>query len=455
MDLGKIFKPETMAVIGVSLSNEAHPANVIFNKNYLRHEVKVLAVNRRGGTIRKERIYKKIGDVPHQIDLAVIAVKAELVPSVMTECVEAGVKGAVVISGGFAETGFKDLQDRVVAIAKEADFPFIGPNCLGIYAAPRMDTFFVPTERMVRPEKGKVAMVSQSGGVLTDQMVKCSAEGVGLSIAVSIGNKALINEADLLRYFAHDPATDVITFYIEGFGKNEGRDFVLAAAECRKPVIVLKTGKTPGGNRAISSHTASMAGDYEVFSAVMVQKGIVEARDELELVSFAESLSCYTRNIDGRVGIVTGSGGHGALCTDACFAHGLTVPGLDETARRELREKLSPAIRDITSYTNPIDLTGSSTDDDFVEAVTYLSRRSEVDCVIMLLLPNIPGLTMDLGARLGLVYHQEGKPLLAYVPHVEKYRMLVEGFNLNNLPVAHSVEDAVHMAVAMKRNRLC
>lgn len=455
MDLARVFKPETMAVIGISLSNEAHPANVVFNKNYLRYEVEVFPVNTRGGTIRGQTVYQTIGDIPRHIDLAVIAVKAQLVPTVMTECIEAGVKGAVVISGGFAETGLRVLQDRVVAIAKEADFPFIGPNCLGIYAAPRMDTFFVPTERMVRPEKGGVAMVSQSGGILTDQMVKCAAEGVGLSIAVSIGNKAFVKESHLLRYFAQDPDTDVITFYIEGFGKDEGRDFALAATECGKPVIVLKTGKTPAGNRAVGSHTASMAGDYEVFSAVMAQKGIVEARDEFELVSFAESLSCYKKNIDGRVGIVTGSGGHGALCTDACFAHGLTVPSLDETVRRDLRERLSPAIRDIASYTNPIDVTGSSTDDDFVEAVTYLSRRPEVDCVIMLLLPNIPGVTMDLGARLGLVYHQEGKPLIAYVPHVEKYRMLVEGFNLNNLPVAHSVEDAVHMAVALRRNRLC
>lgn len=455
MNLEKVFKPDTMAVIGVSLSNDAHPANVVFNKNYLRHEVKAFAVNNRGGTMRGETVYQKVADIPEQIDLAVIAVKAELVPFVMTECIEAGVKGAVVISGGFAETGLKDLQDRVVSIAREANFPFIGPNCLGIYAAPRMDTFFVPTERMVRPERGKVAMVSQSGGVLTDQMVKCAAEGVGLSLAVSIGNKALIKEADLLRYFADDPETDVITFYIEGFGKNEGRDFVFAAAECRKPVIVLKTGKTPGGNKAISSHTASMAGDYEVFSAVMAQKGIVEATDEFELVSFAESLSCYTRSIEGRIGIITGSGGHGALCTDACFAHGLTVPNFDETVRQEMRERLSPAIRDITSCANPIDLTGSSKDDDFVEAATFLSRRPEIDCIIMLLLPNIPGLTMDLGARLGLVYHQEGKPLIAYVPHVEKYRMLVEGFNLNNLPVAHSVEDAVHMAEAMRRNKLC
>ncbi|OPX95711.1 MAG: Succinyl-CoA ligase (ADP-forming) subunit alpha [Syntrophorhabdus sp. PtaB.Bin006] len=455
MDLKRLFKPESLAVIGVSLTNDGHPANVVYNKNYLRHQLHVYAVNSRGGSIRGERVYRKIADIPQMIDLALIAVKAELVPSVMIECIEAKVKGAVVVSGGFAETGAGKLQDELVSIAKEAQFPFIGPNCLGVFAPPYIDTFFIPSERMVRPDNGRVAMVSQSGGVLADQMVKCAAEGVGLSVAVSIGNKAFVKEMDILRYFAEDPDTDVITFYVEGFGRNEGSDFVLAAAECRKPVIVLKAGKTPGGLKAVTSHTASMAGDYQVFSDVMAQKGIVEATDEFELVSFAEALSCYPKSIQGRVGIITGSGGHGVLCADACFSHGLTVPVFKEQVQKELTEMLSPAIRGIVSCSNPIDLTGSSGDDDFITAATYLSRNPDVDCIIMLLLPYLPGVTMDLGARLGLVYQQEGKPLIAYVPHVEKYRMLVEGFNFNNMPVAHSVEDAVHMAEAMKRNRRC
>ena len=368
MDLEKIFKPDTMAVIGVSLTNENHPANVIYNKNRFRYEARTFAVNPRGGRIRGDVLYKRLEEIPEKIDLAVIAVKAELVLPVVGECINAGVKGAIIVSGGFAETGLSDLQDRLVALAREAQFPFIGPNCLGVYAAPRMDTFFIPSERMVRPEKGRVTMISQSGGVVVDQMVKAAAEGVGLSMAISIGNKALIKEADLLRYFAGDPGTDVITFYIEGFGKNEGREFALAASECTKPIIVLKAGKTTAGNKAVSSHTASMAGDYRVFAAVMAQKGVVEATDEFELMAFAESLSCYPRNIDGKIGIITGSGGHGALCTDACISHGLVVPALSEETRLALKEALSPVLKNIASYVNPVDLTGSSTDDDFLAA---------------------------------------------------------------------------------------
>jgi acetyltransferase len=455
VNLKSLFKPKTLAVIGVSLTNDRHPANVVYNKNNLRFQAEVFPVNDRGGILQGEPVYARLSDIPQKVDLAVIAVRAEGVPDIMAECIEAGVGGAVVISGGFAETGRKDLQDRMVSLAREAKFPFIGPNCLGIYSPPHMDTFFLPSERMVRPEMGRVALISQSGGILVDHMTKFAEEGVGLSLAVSIGNKAQIRELDLLRYFADDPLTEVIAFYAEGFEKNEGRKFVLEAEKCSKPVIVLKTGKTPGGVRAVSSHTASMAGDYEVFSAVLSQHGLVEARDELEMVSFCEALSCYNQSIEGKVGIISVSGGHGALAIDACLTHGLSVPTLSDQYQAQIREGVSPRVRTIASFSNPIDLTGSAVDDDFIAAAKFLSSTREVECVLILLLPYTPGITSDLGARLSQIYRQEGKPLIAYVPHVEKYRIFIEGFELNRIPVAHSIEGAVHMAEAMRKYQPC
>jgi acetyltransferase len=347
------------------------------------------------------------------------------------------------------------LQDRIVWIAKESNFPFIGPNCLGIYSPPTLDTFFIPSERIVRPEKGKVALISQSGGILIDHMIKIAGEGVGVSMAVSIGNKALIREIDLLDYFANDPETNVMTFYIEGFGENEGREFVLKAGKSCKPVIVLKTGKTPTGVRAVKSHTASLAGDYEVFSSALSQYGIVEAKDEFELISFCEALSCYQKPIEGNIGIITGSGGHGALAVDTCLSHGLSVPTLKEQDQIKIREKISPRIQAISSLSNPIDLTGSAVDDDFFAVADFLSGREEVDCILILLLPYVPGITSDLGARLSQIYRQTGKPMIAYVPHVEKYLMFVEGFQLNEIPVAHSIEETIHMAVSLKRHQPC
>ncbi len=265
----------------------------------------------------------------------------------------------------------------------------------------------------------------------------------------------MIRELDLLKYFAQDKETDVVAFYVEGFGRDEGRDFIAAAAHCPKPVIVLKSGKTIGGKRAVSSHTASMAGDYEVFSAVLAQYGVVEARNEFELLSFCEALSCYHGPIQGRIGIITGSGGHGALAVDACFSQGLSVPLLSERDQDEIRRSVSPRVQAIASFANPIDLTGSAVDEDFMAAAQFLSKKKEVDCVVILLLPYLPGITSDLGARLSQVYRREGKPLIAYVPHVERYRMFIEGFELNRIPVAHSIEGAVDMAEAMRRQQPC
>ncbi len=455
MDYTPLFKPASLAVVGVSLANDRHPANVIYNKIHLRYPVTAYPVNPRGGVFKREQVFRSIADVPGPVDLAVVAVRAELVPETLAECIRSRVGGAVIVSGGFAEVGRADLQERITAMAREAGFPFIGPNCLGVYAPGYFDTFFLPGERLVRPSPGKVGFVSQSGGVLVDQMVKFTEQGLGLSLAVSIGNKALIRETDLLGYLSRDPGTQVIAFYVEGFGRNEGRRFVELAAAISKPVVVLKAGKTAEGIRAVSSHTASLAGDYKVFSDVLAQHGIAEARNEFELTCFCESLSHYPRGIEGRVGVITVSGGHGALVSDILSDLGLRLPRLSEGVQAEMRAGLSPSIREIASLVNPVDLTGSSTDEDFEAAVGALGRSPEVDCLLLLLLPYSPGISSDLGARLSYVHQQTGKPLVAYVPHVEKYRILIEGFELNNVPVASSIDGAAYMVEAMRRCKPC
>ena len=140
---------------------------------------------------------------------------------------------------------------------------------------------------------------------------------------------------------------------------------------------------------------------------------------------------------------------------DACSSHGLPVPPLSEADQQELKKRVSPRIQSIASFHNPIDLTGSGVDDDFVEVGRFLSSNSEIDCVLVLLLPYTPGITSDLGARLSQIYRQEGKPLIAYVPHVDKYGMFIEGFQFNQVPVARSIDEAVHMAEALRRNQPC
>ncbi len=455
MDLTPLFKPSSMAVIGVSTSQDNHPANVIYNKNHLRYPVKTFPVNPKGGALHREPLYPGVSDIEEPVDMAVIAVRAEYVPGVMQACIKKGIRGAVVVSGGFAESGNPQLQQRLVDMAREADFPFVGPNCLGIFAPDYVDTFFLPGERIIRPEKGNVGFISQSGGVLVDQMVKFAGQGIGISLGISIGNKALIRETDMLDWFAKDLGTRVIALYVEGFEKGEGRAFIQRAEACGKPVVILKAGKSQTGMAAVSSHTASLAGDYRVFSEIMKQHCVAEADNEYELTSFCEALSCYPKGINGRIGVLTLSGGHGVIAADACELHGMTLPETGQKTRDTIREKVSPEIRNIVSLGNPLDLTGSSKDEDILEAARHLFRDEAVECLLALLIPYSPGVSADIGAKLSQVARAEGKPMIAYVPNEEKYRIIIEGFELNQIPVASSVEGAVLMAKALKRCRPC
>ena len=452
MELRKIFEPKTMAIVGVSLSNPFHPANVIYNKNHLRYEAEAFCVNPKGGTLYGQKVYSSLREIPSQVELAVLAIRAELVPQAIRECVEAGVSGAIVISGGFAETGRVDIEEELRALSRENDFPIIGPNCLGVYSPPHMDAFFLPHERLVVPEPGSVALISQSGGILVDLIIKLTQEDAGVSKAVSIGNKAAIDEVDLLEYFEKDPDTKVIGIYIEGFKKGRGRDFVEMMRSFTKPVILLKSGKTPGGTRAVSSHTASVAGDYTVFSELVKQSGAIEANNETEFVSYCEALSCCEKS--GRmknVCIITGSGGHGAMASDACFARGLNLVEVPEPDKAELRKRLSTSIQAITSLNNPVDLTGSAVDDDFYAAGEFFLNKDYVDGVILLLLPYLPGISSDVGARLAVAFREFEKPVITYIPHVEKYGIMIDGFESNGMPVSHSVEGAVCMMASLMK----
>ncbi len=456
MDLSCLFRPKTMAVIGVSTSHETHPANVIYTKNHLRYPVQTFPVNPKGGTLNRENLFPSVADIPGSVDVAVIAVRAEYVHSVLKQCIKKEVKGAVIISGGFSEAGNQVGQNRLVEMAKEADFPFIGPNCLGIYAPGCVDTFFLPGERIIRPEKGNVGFISQSGGVLVDQMVKFAGQGIGLSLAVSIGNKALIRETDMLEWFEKDDETKVIAFYIEGFEKGEGRYFIKKAAQCSKPVVILKAGKSRKGVQAVSSHTASLAGEYRVFSEIMKQHGVAEAKNEHEMISFCEALSCYPQGGSCcQVGIVSLSGGHGVMAADACELHGIQVPQVAPETIDAIKNKISPEIRNIVSLDNPVDLTGSAVDEDIITAVRCLMQDKQIECLLALMVPYSPGVSADIGAKLSQVARNENKPMIAYVPNEDKYRIIIEGFELNNIPVAASVDGAVLMAKALKRLRPC
>jgi succinyl-CoA synthetase alpha subunit len=252
-DLARAFNPRTVAVVGVSTTNMFHPANIIYNKNFYGYDCEVFAVNPKGGEIDKRPVYRSLAEVPEKVEMAVVAVKARVVPDVARECADAGVETMVVISGGFAEMGpeGRELQDRLVEICEKASITLIGPNCFGVYAPPAVDTFFLPPERTVLPVMGRTAVASQSGAFLVDQIMTSFHEvGLGLSVAVSMGNKAMVSEEDLLLHFAARDDTDTLCFYIEGI--DEGvRRFIESAREVTpdKPIEV-SHGGAGGGPRA-------------------------------------------------------------------------------------------------------------------------------------------------------------------------------------------------------------
>ena len=453
MDLHRLLKPRHVVVIGVSTSKENHPANVIFRKLLLRYPVEVFAVNPNGGTLMGSYIYKALDDLPVTADLAVIAVRSEHVKTVLTDCIRCKVGGAVIISGGFAEVGQPGLQQELADIGRANAFPFLGPNCLGTFIPGKIDTLFLPGERMDYPPVGGVAIISQSGAFLVDLLLKFARQGLGISQAISIGNKALIRETDLLAYLAEDEQTRVITIYIEGFAPDEGRVFLEAAKASGKPIVVMKSGKTEAGSQAVNSHTASIAGNYRIFSDVIARHGVIEAKSEYELLSYCEVLCTYPQHLEGKVGIVSISGGHGAVASDLCVERGLLLATIPEDVQRELRSKLSPSIRFIASLKNPIDLTGSAVDDDFLVTCDVIAQIKEIEALLMLVLPYSPGLSVDLGAKVSNPMHKRVKPLVAYIPHVEKYQMFIEGFELNRVPVSNSIEGAVLMLEGMKKYR--
>jgi len=455
MNFDRMLNPTSVAVVGVSSKNDRHPANIVFKKVRLRYSVKAYAINPRGGELNGEPLYKSLDEIPEPVDLVVIAARAEHVPALFESCIKNNAGGAVLISGGFSEVGNDELQEKVVSIAKEADFPFIGPNCLGIFVPGVVDSLFTPSERMEQVTLGNVAIVSQSGGIMVDLMFKFSAFGVGISKAISIGNKAMAREIELIEYLGKDPDTHVIALYIEGFNENEGREFVKAASSCNKPVVVLKSGKSKVGMEAVSSHTASMAGDYRVFSSILAQYGIVEARDEIEMINFCEVLSCYPRTIGNNIAIITLSGGHGASASDFCSERGFNIPLISTETQEKIREKLSPGIRNIASLTNPVDLTGSALDEDFIATYEILSDSPEFNAILLLVLPYSPSITQDLGAKMSMPTRKRVKPFIAYTSHTDRYKIFIDGFKYNQIPVADTIDGAVMMLEAMRRYQSC
>ncbi len=463
MDLEKLFKPKSIAVVGISKKNPLSPGRIILLKNVFEMDVKVFGIYPGGGEIEGIRLYNRLDELPEIPDLLVIALEPNATLEYVQDCAELGIPSSVIIGGGFAEIGGKGKkrQEKLQKIAFENDIALLGPNCLGVYAPPRVDTIFLPTERITRPKKGSVALISQSGGVLVDMFFeKFHERNIGVSTAVSIGNRAVVDEVMLLEYFSQvDQETSNIAFYLEGFKEGKSRDFLQLAKESEDTVIVYYGGKTREGKVATQSHTASLAGNYNIIYNALRQHLIIQPHSETELLTslkvydvLSQRRNPFGNNVVtyGNVAIISVSGGHAVLASDMLKKYGLNAVRFSPQEKRHLKSLVNPTAKEIASFNNPIDLTGSVLDTDIEDVIRYLSDVERIECIIVLLLPYPPNISFQIGRRIANIVTSKNKPVVCFIPYVSKYSLIIESLELANIPVFHSIKETVQAVSALK-----
>jgi acyl-CoA synthetase (NDP forming) len=455
--LETMLNPKVTAVVGVSTSNPFNPGNVIFRKLAFENGLPTYPINPKGGTVEGIQVHKSITAAPDDIELAVISIPAKYVPGVLTECGEKKIQSVIVVSGGFSEVGESgaSLQTEIVEIANKYKISMVGPNCIGVFVPDCLDTFFLPSERVARPRKGNVAIISQSGGWLIERLEEFASRDVGIAAAISIGNAAQTKVTDFINHFGDDNSVNVILAYLEGFGKDEGKDFVEACKRIipKKPVIVLKGGESEAGHRATKSHTSSLAGDFVITNAAFNQFGIIHAEDEDEVMAYSKVFSFKPKHILGpRIGTLTVSGGHGVIASDEASHYGLTMPQFNKDQQETMREMMTPAYQGIASFRNPCDLTGSASDLDYERVLDKMLSFDTIDAALLLLLPYAPGISLQIGARVANVAKQHNKTVVAYVPNLRKYEVIIRGFELNGIAVGDTIEEAVQMLNGIRKH---
>ncbi|MCE7002777.1 acetate--CoA ligase family protein [Kibdelosporangium philippinense] len=347
----KMMNPTAVAVIGASDQDGKIGNSVMKNLINGGYQGGIHPINPKADEIMGRKAYKSVKDIPGDVDVAVFAIPAKFVPAALEECGDKGIPAAVLIPSGFAETGNHELQDEIVEIAERRNIRMLGPNIYGYYYTPQnlCATFCTPYD-----VKGGVALTSQSGGIGMAILGFARSTKMGVSAIVGLGNKSDIDEDDLLTYFEQDENTNVMAMHLEDL--KDGRAFVDAAKRMtkKKPVIVLKAGRTDMGARAASSHTGALAGNDKVYDDILKQAGVIRAPGLNEMLEYARGVPLLPTPQGENVVIITGAGGSGVLLSDAVVAEGLSLmdipPDLDEAFRK--------FIPPFGAAGNPIDITG-------------------------------------------------------------------------------------------------
>ena len=347
----RMFRPKAIAVVGASDSAGKIGNSVMKNLVDGGFEGEIYPVNPKADEIMGKKCFADVSDLPDGVDLAVFAIPAKFVPDTLAKVGDKGIAAAVLIPSGFAEAGEPELQEQLVQSAREHGVRFVGPNIYGVYYTPEKMSAAFTTPYDVQ---GSVALASQSGGIGMGILGFSRSTKMGVSSIVGLGNKADIDEDDLLTFFEDDENTQCVALHMEDL--KDGRAFVEVAQRVsqKKPIVVLKAGATPAGSKAAASHTAALAGDDKVYEDILRQAGVVRAHSLQELLQFARCLPILPTPKGENVVIITGAGGSGVLLSDACYKTGLTLMEMPDDLNDAFMEYIPP----FGAAGNPVDITG-------------------------------------------------------------------------------------------------
>jgi acetyltransferase len=440
--LDAIFSPKSVAVLGAS-STQGKVGHDIF-ANILRGEYTgtLYPVNPKARSILCVRCYKSITEIPDPVDMAMIILPPKVALQAVYDCVEKGVKGIVIVSAGFKEVGGEgaEIEAKIAEVCKKADVRLVGPNCLGVIN-PHPDIRLNASFSTHLPEYGNISFISQSGALCTAVLDFAMSRGYGFSKFISIGNKADVDEFDLLQYYHRDPETRVMMVYMEELRMRE--NFVdkikhITSAHRPTPILVIKSGKTASGAKAASSHTGSLAGSEAVYNAIFDETGIMRVDTVDDLFDFAGVFSANRLPEDNRTAIITNAGGPGIIATDMTEVSGLELAKFSSETDAALRKHLPPT----ANFNNPVDVIGDAPSQRYEHALDAVIKDDGVDCVLMILTPQ--SMTDAIGTAKAIVktYQNTDKPIICSFMGVVDVSAGVKYLQEHHVPVYSFPENA-------------
>jgi len=381
------LSPKSIAVIGAS-DKEGSVGRAITSNIMKGYKGTVYPISPSRDKVFDQKAYKTVLDVPNEIDLAVIITKNTVVPIVLEECGKKKIQGAVVITAGFKEVDDegKKLEQQLKDISKKYNIRIIGPNCLGVMNLDPQ-TMMNSTFLKITPKSGEIALVSQSGAICAALVEDASAQGIGFSAVVSMGNKADMTEIDILKMLADHEQTKVIVMYLEDMGN--GQEFLKVCKQItkmnavKKPVLVLKSGRSPEGAKAAMSHTGALMGSDEIYDALLRQSGAIRVDTMEELFDYATAFSKQPLPLDGDLVIVSNAGGPAIISTDSCSKLGIKMAKIEE-----IRSKIDAVIPPWGSSRNPVDIVGDADFNRFENVLNEVLQHKNVGSVISMCTPS-------------------------------------------------------------------